>query len=109
MGRLADQLGPRRIFLTGLVLAGVAGTLAPFAPSIGWPAWLRVLQAIGTSAAYPSGMAMLRARVAPGSRAGTPPAGALAALSIVGNISAAVGPTLGGRWSRLPAGRRSSS
>jgi MFS family permease len=98
MGRLADQLGPRRVFLTGLVLAGVAGALAPFAPSIGWLAWLRVLQSIGTSAAYPSGMAMLRAGVASGSRAeaGTPPAGALAVLSIVGNVSAAVGPTLGG-------------
>src|SRR5690348_12261757 len=68
MGRLADQLGPRRVFLTGLVLAGVAGPLAPFAPSIGWLAWLRVLQSIGTSAAYPSGMAMLRAGVASGSR-----------------------------------------
>jgi predicted MFS family arabinose efflux permease len=43
-------------------------------------------------------MAMVRARVAPGSRAGaaTPPAAALAVLSIAGNVSAAVGPTVGG-------------
>jgi MFS family permease len=98
MGRLADQFGPRRMFLIGLAIAGLTGALAPFAPSIGWLAGLRVFQAIGTSAAYPSGMAMFRARVAAGSRAGgvPPPAGALAVIGIAGNVSAAIGPTLGG-------------
>ena len=98
MGRLADQFGPRRVFVTGLALAGISGALAPFAPAVGWLAGLRALQAIGTSAAYPSGMAMLRARVAPSTPSGaaTPPAGALAVISIAANVSAAVGPTLGG-------------
>jgi len=94
MGRLADQFGPRRVFTTGLALAAVTGALAPMAPSIGWLAGLRVLQAVGTSAAFPSGMAMFRARA--GGGPARPPAGALAAVSIAANVSAAVGPTLGG-------------
>ena len=36
MGRLADQFGPRRIFVGGLALAGLTGILAPFSPSVGW-------------------------------------------------------------------------
>lgn len=94
MGRLADQFGPRRVFTTGLALAALSGALAPLSPSIGWLAGLRVLQAVGTSAAYPSGMAMFRARAGGGPV--RPPAGALAVLSIAANVSAAVGPTLGG-------------
>ena len=94
MGRLADRLGPRRVFVAGLALAGLAAALAPFAPSIGWLAGLRVLQALGTAGAFPAGMAMLRARV--GGGAARPPARALAAISVAANVSAAVGPTLGG-------------
>jgi MFS family permease len=94
MGRLADQVGPRRVFVSGLVLGGVASGLAPLAPSIWWLAGLRVFQALGTAAAYPSGMAMFRARAGGGQA--RPPAGALAGISIAANVSAAVGPTLGG-------------
>jgi MFS family permease len=96
MGRLADRLGPRRVFVGGLVLAGLTGALAPFAPAIGWLAGLRVLQALGTAGAFPAGMAMLRARVGDGEGGARPPAGALAAISVAANVSAAVGPTLGG-------------
>ena len=95
MGRLADQLGPRRVFVGGLALAGLAGALAPFAPSIGWLVGLRVLQAQGTAGGFPAGMAMLRARVGAGAAA-RPPATALATISVAANVSAAVGPTLGG-------------
>jgi MFS family permease len=93
MGRLADRLGPRRVFVAGLLLAALAGGLGPLAPSIGWLAALRVLQALGTSGAFPAGMAMFRARVGDGAR---PPARALAVVSVASNVSAAVGPTLGG-------------
>ncbi|HEY7202490.1 MAG TPA: MFS transporter, partial [Candidatus Dormibacteraeota bacterium] len=89
------QFGPRRVFAGGLALAGLTGALAPFAPSIGWLAALRVLQALGTAGAFPAGMAMFRARVA-GDASARPPAAALAAVSVAANVSAAVGPTLGG-------------
>ena len=86
MGRLADQFGPRRVFVGGLVLAGLTGAVAPFAPSIGWLAGLRVLQAIGTAGAFPAGMAIFRARVGGAAR---PPAGALAAVSVAAKIGRA--------------------
>ncbi|WP_165423103.1 MFS transporter [Ktedonosporobacter rubrisoli] len=97
MGRLADLIGPRRIFCLGLVLVGITGLLAPWAPAFGWLVVLRVFQALGTSAAYPAGLALLRAqtrRIA-GEGAKTP-AAALGAISITSNVSAALGPTLGG-------------
>lgn len=94
MGRLADQLGPRRIFCAGLALVAVTGALAPFSPSFGWLVVMRVMQALGTSAAYPAGLAMIR--VASGDPLGRAPAGALGALTIASSVSAGLGPPLGG-------------
>src|SRR5580698_3184226 len=60
MGKLADRWGARQVFLLGLVvvlLGGVAGALAPsLAALIG----ARVILGVGTSAAYPSAMRVLR-------------------------------------------------
>jgi MFS family permease len=94
MGRLADLLGPRRIFCAGWVLVGLTGALAPLAPSFGWLVFARVAQAVGTSAAFPAGLALIR-RSARGPSA-SPPAAALAALAIAASVSAALGPVLGG-------------
>jgi MFS family permease len=94
MGRIADLLGHRRIFCAGWVIVAITGVLAPLAPSFGWLVVARAAQAIGTSAAYPAGLAMIRrSTVDP---EGRPPASALAALSIAGSVSAALGPVLGG-------------
>src|SRR5215467_13656684 len=60
MGRFADLFGPRRIFCTGLLVVGVASVLAPLAPAFGWLIACRMLQAFGTSAAYPAGLAIIR-------------------------------------------------
>src|SRR5579859_1418131 len=92
MGRLADLIGARRVFCTGLILVGAVGALAPLAPSFGLLVAFRVLQAFGTSAAYPAGLAILRR----GDPAGRAPASALGALTVAGSISAALGPVLGG-------------
>jgi len=92
MGRLADQFGPRRIFSLGLLIVGLTGVLAPLAPSFGWLLAIRIVQAFGTAAAYPAGLAIIRARDR-GSRA---PAAALGALTVAGSVSAALGPVLGG-------------
>ena len=59
-GRLADLLGARRVFLTGLALVAVVSALAPLAPSLGWLIAARVLLGIGTGAQFPSGVAMIR-------------------------------------------------
>jgi MFS family permease len=91
-GRLADRYGARRVFLSGLLLVGLTGALAALAPSFQWLLACRVLQAFGTAAAYPAGLAIFRA-AAPDGR---PPVQALGALSIASSVSAAIGPVLGG-------------
>src|SRR5947209_12784557 len=60
MGRLADLLGARRVFCAGLILVGLVGALAPLAPAFGFLVAFRIVQAFGTSAAYPAGLAILR-------------------------------------------------
>jgi MFS family permease len=94
MGRLADLLGPRRVFCAGWVLVGLTGALAPLAPAFGWLVVARVVQAIGTSAAFPAGLSLIR-RSSVDPSAG-PPATALGALSVAASVSAALGPVLGG-------------
>jgi MFS family permease len=90
MGRLSDLLGPRRVFCAGWVLVGLTGALAPLAPSFGWLVLARVMQAVGTSAAFPAGLAMIRRST------GAADTAALGALAIAASVSAALGPVLGG-------------
>jgi MFS family permease len=91
MGRIADRFGPRRVFLAGLVVVTLTGLAAPLVPSFGALIVIRLLQALGTSTAYPAALAMIR--TASGGR--TPPR-ALGALSIAANASAGLGPVIGG-------------
>jgi MFS family permease len=91
-GRLADRLGPRRVFVAGLLLVGAVCAAAPLARSFGWLVLVRVLQALGGSAAFPAGLAMIRA-TSPGGRA---PAASLGAINVANSAGAALGPTLGG-------------
>jgi len=92
MGRLADLFGARRIFLAGITMAGAVALLAPLAPSFGWLVAARVVQALATSTAYPSGLGLIRAA----SAGGRVPAQALAVISMAASVSAALGPTIGG-------------
>jgi len=92
LGRLADQLGPRRVQCAGFALIVVAGVLGPLAPSFGWLIAARLLLAAGTAAGFPAGLALLRN--AAGGHA--PPARTLAAITIAGSSSAALGPAIGG-------------
>lgn len=91
MGRLADLLGARRVFLTGVAVAGVVCAVAPLAPGFGWLVAARALQALATSTAFPAGLGLVRA--SSGHRV---PAQALAVLSVAASTSAALGPTIGG-------------
>ncbi|WP_152360660.1 MFS transporter [Microlunatus speluncae] len=92
MGRLIDQFGPRRLFLFGLALVLATSAVMPFAPGLWWLVALRVVQAFGTSTAYPAAMTLIRS-AAP---AGGTPAGALGAISMANSSCAALGPVLGG-------------
>ncbi|MGW0668664.1 MFS transporter [Streptomyces sp. NPDC002746] len=94
LGKLADVLGPRRVFLAGLLVVIASGLVGTVAPSFGWLIVSRLLLGIGTSAAYPAAMAVLRDESARIGRA--TPRSVLARLSFAALGSAAVGPTLGG-------------
>jgi len=91
MGRLADLFGPRRVFSLGLALVGLTGVVAPLANSVDWLLAVRVVQAFGTAAPYPAGLAIIRAR----DHRGRAPAAALGAITIASSVSAALGPILG--------------
>ncbi|HWE90012.1 MAG TPA: MFS transporter [Pseudonocardiaceae bacterium] len=99
MGRLADLIGPRKVFLAGLAVIAVTSAAAPFAPNIGVLIVLRVLLGIGTSAPYPAGLAMIRAEA---DRRGLPSAsGGLGVLAVAGQVAVALGPPLGGALVQL--------
>ncbi|MEU6994686.1 MFS transporter [Streptomyces sp. NPDC046465] len=94
LGKLADSIGPRRVFLGGLVVVVASGLVGALAPGFALLLVSRLLLGIGTSAAYPAAMAVLRTESA---RLGRPtPRTVLGRLSFAALGSAAVGPTLGG-------------
>jgi MFS family permease len=90
MGKLGDLFGRKRIFMLGLAMITVSSMLAPLAPSFGWLMAFRVIQAIGSSALFPSGMGIIRSVIT------TNQARALSVMSVFSSTSAALGPSLGG-------------
>ncbi|MGW5972754.1 MFS transporter [Streptomyces sp. NPDC055186] len=94
IGRLVDAFGPRRLYLLGTALAGLAGLLGTLAPNLWVLVASRVLLGFGTSAAFPASMSLLRSESERTGRKN--PSGVLAALSISNQVIAVVGPTLGG-------------
>ncbi|KAB8191289.1 MFS transporter [Nonomuraea phyllanthi] len=94
MGTLADRLGPRLVFCAGLVTMAVTGVLAALAPSYPALVVVRLLQAFGSCATMPAGMAIVQAAM-PGED-GRPPPRVIATISMVLTASAAAGPVLGG-------------
>lgn len=90
MGKLSDMFGPKRLFLSGLILVTLACLLAPFSPNLPFLLGCRALQAIGSSTLFPSGMSMIRTLITDGQ------AKAIATLSIFSTTSAAFGPSIGG-------------
>ncbi|MDQ0381017.1 MFS transporter [Amycolatopsis thermophila] len=94
MGKLATVFGARRVFAAGLVVLVAAGVIGATAPVFGVLLLSRALIGIGTSAAYPTAMALIRAR-ADRLRTGVP-SRVLGSLSIAGQVTAVVGLPLGG-------------
>ena len=93
-GRLVDRHGSRPVYLAGTALVGLAGLLGTLAPSIGMLILARVLLGLGTCAAYPAAMSLIRSEAARTGR--STPGGILTALAVAAQASAAIGPTLGG-------------
>jgi MFS family permease len=95
-GYLADRLGPRRVLVAGLVVTGLSGLVAAAAGTFSLLVALRVVQALGTGAAFPAGIALLRRLDVRDGSDRPLPAGWLGAVAMVSNLGAALGPMLGG-------------
>jgi MFS family permease len=94
VGRLVDLYGPRRLFLIGTALTGVAGLLGALAPDLGVLIAARVLLGFGTCAGYPAAMSLIKRE---SERTGmASPSGILTLLAVSSQTIAVVGPTLGG-------------
>ncbi len=94
MGKLSTIFGPRRVFLSGAIILVIAGVIGTLAPGFGFLLVSRALIGIGTSAAYPTAMALARRR-ADENGIGVP-SRFLGNLSIAAQVMAAVGLPLGG-------------
>ncbi|HVT70937.1 MAG TPA: MFS transporter [Trebonia sp.] len=94
-GKAAEVLGPRRVFLAGILLVGVGGLLGGFAQDLITLLVSRVLIGLGTSCAYPTAMLLIRHRAR---QAGLdkPPGGVLGGLMIAGVATASLGLPVGG-------------
>ncbi|WNF01514.1 MFS transporter [Streptomyces luomodiensis] len=94
VGRLIDLYGPRRLFLVGATLTGIAGLIGLLAPNLGVLIVSRVVLGFGTCAGYPASMSLIRSEARRTGR--DSPAGILAALAVASQTVAVVGPPLGG-------------
>ncbi|SFI97621.1 Predicted arabinose efflux permease, MFS family [Amycolatopsis sacchari] len=94
VGRLIDLHGPRRLFLIGTALTGLAGLVGVLAPTLGVLIAARVLLGFGTCAGYPAAMYLIRGEA---ERTGhDSPAWVLTALAVTTQTIAVIGPSLGG-------------
>ncbi|HTU71937.1 MAG TPA: MFS transporter [Trebonia sp.] len=94
-GKLAEELGPRRVFLAGIATVLAGGLLGGLAQDLPELMVARVLIGVGTSAGYPSAMVAIRRR---SDQAGldAPPGSVLGALVIAGMVTAVIGLPIGG-------------
>jgi EmrB/QacA subfamily drug resistance transporter len=90
-GQLADLLGRRRVFVTGLVVFTAASALCALAPSLGFLVAARVVEAAGGAMLVPSSLAIVLE--AHDARERTH---AVALWSAVAALAAGLGPPLGG-------------
>lgn len=94
VGRLIDLYGPRRLYLIGAALTGLAGVIGVLAPNLGVLIAARVVLGFGTCAGYPSAMYLIRNEAKRTGR--DSPAGVLTAIAVATQTIAVIGPSLGG-------------
>lgn len=89
-GKIGDLIGRKVLFLIGLTLVILSASIVPFVQSFFILIFIRVIQAIGTSTLYPSGVALIQNNIKERQSS------ALAVLTIFASTTAGLGPTLGG-------------
>jgi EmrB/QacA subfamily drug resistance transporter len=90
-GRLADQLGKRRLFLIGIGIFLVGTTLIPFSPGMGLLFAGRFIQGAGTSGIHPLCIAVISDTFPPEKRGN-----AMGTWNSFGTVAAMTGPLVGG-------------
>jgi len=90
-GRLADRVGRKKVFFTGLAIFVASSALCGAAPSVEALIGARVLQAVGGALLFPASLALVLNEFPQSKRAA-----AIGAWSAVGALAAALGPSFGG-------------
>jgi EmrB/QacA subfamily drug resistance transporter len=90
-GRIADRVGRKRVFLTGLAVFVIASVGCAAAWNVGSLTAFRILQAAGAALLTSTSLALLLHSFPPAQRAS-----AIAVWSAVGGVAAAMGPPVGG-------------
>lgn len=90
-GRIADRVGRKRIFVSGLLLFATASALCGLAPSIPFLVSARILQAAGGALMIPTTLGLILPAFPLEQRAL-----AIGIWSAVGGVAAALGPPIGG-------------
>jgi MFS family permease len=94
MGRLADMFSAKKINALGFVLIFVASLIGIFAPTFGWLIVSRIFLGLGTSAAYPSAMALINSKYEQEGK--KVPGAILGYIAMSAQLSMVLGPVLGG-------------
>lgn len=97
-GKLTDVFGSKKLFTIGILLVTISSILAVWAPNFGTLLMLRIIQGLGSSIAFPTGMTILRSVTAQyePNQTSNRISSSLGLMSITANVMAAFGPTLGG-------------
>lgn len=95
MGRLSDIYDPKTINILGIALVLAGALMAMFAPDFSWIIAARVFFGLGTSAAYPSAMAIIAHRYSAQKNSVIPPH-ILGIITVGSQVSLVLGPLLGG-------------
>ena len=90
-GRIADKIGRKRVFVSGLLVFSGASALSAAAPSIPVLDAARVLQAVGGAMMLPTTLGLILPAFPAEERAT-----AIGIWSAVGGVAAALGPPIGG-------------
>ncbi|MFT8357480.1 MAG: MFS transporter [Bifidobacterium aquikefiri] len=92
-GHLSDLFGAKRIYDIGLAITLMASILGPLSPNIWILILARALLGLGTSAQSPAAIAMV---IHLAKTRHTSSSAAVGVISLLGQVSAAIGPLIGG-------------
>lgn len=94
MGKVCDQYGPRRVYLSGLLVCMIAGVIPSLSATFTAALIARILIGFGTSCCYPATMSFIRDQSL---RIDKPaPQALLSGVAISSMVTSCIGPVLGG-------------